>query len=206
MDLQPVVFDASTLILLAKVDLLQIMARKVEIHIPRIIENEALAKPDLYDAQLIARMIKEGAIRVSDAVASVGVKTIQKQFRLAEGEAAALWMAKDKKCVLGIDDGPGIRAAKIMGVPFVTAVQVLVGLSEQGHLDKPSHCLADRFDGRNQLYGTESSKCFYAFSFYGQCNGFCRQHDLGWSFIVWALLAFLLHGIRTQGILSTVYS
>ena len=138
MNLQPVVFDASTLILLAKVDLLQIMARKVEVHIPRVVENEALAKPDLYDAQLIARMIKEGAIRVSDAVASVGVKTIQKQFRLAEGEAAALWMAKDNRCVLGIDDGPGIRAAKIMGVPFVTAVQVLVGLSEQGHLDKPS--------------------------------------------------------------------
>ena len=74
MDLQPIVFDASTLILLAKVDLLQIMARKVEIHIPRVVENEALAKPDLYDAQLIARMIEEGVIRVSDAVASVGIR------------------------------------------------------------------------------------------------------------------------------------
>jgi predicted nucleic acid-binding protein len=138
MTLQPVVFDASTLILLAKVDLLQIMARKVEIHIPRVVEKEALAKPDLYDAQLIARMIKEGDIQVSDAVESAGVKAIQKQFRLAEGEATALSMAKDKQCALGIDDGPGIRAAKIMGVPFLTAVQVLVGLSEQGQVDKPS--------------------------------------------------------------------
>src|ERR1700683_4102776 len=83
-------------------------------------------------------MIKEGDIRVSDAVTSIGVKTIQKQFRLAEGEAAALWMAKDRKCALGIDDGPGIRAAKIMGIPFVTAIQVLIGLSEEGHVDKPS--------------------------------------------------------------------
>ena len=138
MELQPVAFDASTLLLLAKVDLLQIMATKVEIHIPRVVENEALAKPDLYDAQLIARMIKEGVIRVSDAATSVGVKTIQKQFRLAEGEAAALWAAKDKQCALGIDDGPGIRAAKVLGIPFVTAIQVLVGLSEQGQVDKPS--------------------------------------------------------------------
>ena len=138
MELQPVIFDASTLILLAKVDLLQLMATKVEIHIPRVVENESLAKPDLYDAQLIARMIKEGVIRVSATATSVGVKTIQKQFRLAEGEAAALWMAKNRKCALAIDDGPGIRAAKVMGIPFVTAIQVLVGLAEEGHVDKPS--------------------------------------------------------------------
>ena len=87
---------------------------------------------------MIARMIKEGAIRVSDTVASADVKTIQKQFKLAEGGAAALWMAKNKQCVLGIDDGPGIRAAKILGVLFVTAIQVLVGFFEIGHLDKPS--------------------------------------------------------------------
>ncbi len=138
MKLQTVAFDASTLILMAKVDLLQIVAGKVEIHIPRVVENEALAKPELYDAQLIARMIKEGAIRVSEVGASVDLKTIQKQFRLAEGESAALWMAKDNQCALAIDDGPGIRAAKIMGIPFVTAIQVLVGLSEEGHIDKPS--------------------------------------------------------------------
>ena len=67
MELQPVVFDASTLILLAKVDLLQIVAQKVEIRIPRVVESEAMAKPDLYDAHLIGRMIKEGAIRISES-------------------------------------------------------------------------------------------------------------------------------------------
>ena len=138
MELQPIVFDASTLILLAKVDLLQMVAQKTGIHIPRIVRDEALAKPEIYDAQLIARMIKEGAIQVSEGGSTVGIKTIRKQFRLAEGESAALWMAKEKHCALGIDDGPGLRAAKILGVPFVTALNILVGLSEQGHLDKPS--------------------------------------------------------------------
>ena len=133
-----VAFDASTLILLAKTDLLQVVAPLVEVHIPRAVEKEARAKPDLYDAQLIARMIKDGEIRISDHIAASAVKLVQKQFRLGEGEAAALWMAKENRCVVGIDDGPGIRAAKILGVPFVTAIQILVGLHSQAHLDKPS--------------------------------------------------------------------
>ena len=138
MPLQAIVFDASTLILLAKVDLLQVVAETVEVHIPRIVRHEALAKPQVYDAQLIARMVQEEVLHVSEAGPSAGVKAIRKQFRLAEGEAAALWLAKEKRCALGIDDGPGIRAAKILGVPFVTALHIVIGLSEQGRLDKAS--------------------------------------------------------------------
>ena len=59
-------------------------------------------------------------------------------FTSGEGEGAALWMAKDNRHILGIDDGLGIRAAKILGVPFVTAIQILVGLRLQGHLNKAS--------------------------------------------------------------------
>jgi hypothetical protein len=43
-------------------------------------------------------------------------------------------LAKDKHRVIGIDDGPGIRAAKILGIPFVTAMHVLIGLYEDGQL------------------------------------------------------------------------
>jgi predicted nucleic acid-binding protein len=138
MTLQQIVFDASTLILLAKTDLLQIVASKMEIHIPSIVDREVQAKPHSYDAQMVARMIMEGVIRVSDKTPGAEVKTLQKQFRLAEGEASALWMAKAKKCVIGIDDGPGIRAAKVLGVPFVTAIHILIGLYEHGDVQQPS--------------------------------------------------------------------
>jgi hypothetical protein len=47
-------------------------------------------------------------------------------------------MAKENHYVLGIDDGPGIRAAKILEVPFVTALQILVELSVQKRLDRPA--------------------------------------------------------------------
>ena len=138
MALRRLVLDASTLNLLAKTDLLQMVAPGVEISIPRIVEQEVQAKPDSYDAQMVARMITEGAIHVLNEVPAADVKTFQKQFRLAEGEASALWVAKDRQCVIGIDDGPGIRAAKILGVSFVTAIQILVGLYEQGHIQQAS--------------------------------------------------------------------
>jgi len=31
-------------------------------------------------------------------------------------------LAKEKDAVLGIDDGPAIRAAKVMNIPFVTDI------------------------------------------------------------------------------------
>jgi predicted nucleic acid-binding protein len=138
MALQPAAFDASTLILLAKIDLLPLVAREVEIHIPEVVEREALVKPDSYDAQLIDHMIREGAIKVAADVPASEVRLIEREFRLAEGEASALWIAKENHCVLGIDDGPGIRAAKILGVSFVTSLQILVGLSVGKRLDRPA--------------------------------------------------------------------
>jgi predicted nucleic acid-binding protein len=138
MALQPAAFDASALILLAKIDLLQVVAREVEIHIPQVVKREALAKPHSYDAQLIDRMIRDGAIQLAAAVPASAVRLIQREFRLAQGEASALWVAQESQFVLGIDDGPGIRAAKILGVPFVTALQILVELAAQKRLDTAS--------------------------------------------------------------------
>jgi len=138
MKLQAIVFDASTLILLAKVDLLQGVAEKMNIVIPRQVKEEALAKPQLYDAQLIDRMIKDGKIEVPEEVSAANTKTIREQFRIDVGEAAALFLAKEKGWILGIDDGPGIRAAKILGVPFVTAIHVLTGFYEQGYINSQS--------------------------------------------------------------------
>jgi hypothetical protein len=100
--------------------------------------GRTLAKPHSYDAQLIDRMIRDGAIRLAAGVPASAVRLIQREFRLAEGEASALWVARQSQFVLGIDDGPGIRAAKILGVPFVTALQILVELAAQKRWDTAS--------------------------------------------------------------------
>ena len=85
MKLQTIVFDSSTLILLAKVDLLQGVAEKMNIVIPRQVKEEALAKPQVYDAQLIDRMIKDGKIEVPEEASTANTKAIREQFRIDVG-------------------------------------------------------------------------------------------------------------------------
>ena len=130
-----IVLDASTLILLAKIDLLQVLAEKTDILISQEVKREALMKPGLYDAQLIARMLDDGRIKASTEIAPAAARHIESQFKIAAGEATALLLAKKKAAALGIDDRSGIRAAKILGVPFFTAIQVIEELHEKGRLD-----------------------------------------------------------------------
>ena len=133
------VFDTSTLILSAKIDLLSPWAERFCLLISKAVEKEALAKPEAYDAQLIGKLIGGKKIRVvSGGFDSEFVRHLQKQFRLARGEASALALAKNKQAVLAVDDGPAIKAAKILGVPFVTCLHILIELYHQKLLSRES--------------------------------------------------------------------
>ena len=59
------VLDTSTLILLAKIDLLGPLADRVNVVIPKTVRQEALRKKELMDAQMIYRLIGEGKIRAA---------------------------------------------------------------------------------------------------------------------------------------------
>jgi len=115
-----VVLDASTLILLAKSDLLPLLAEKTQIEIPPEVQQEATARRELYDARMIEEMLRTGKIQVSKSVRPERRRKIQVDFGLEAGEAAAL---------------PAIKAAKIMGIPFFTAIHVLLELHEKGRMD-----------------------------------------------------------------------
>lgn len=131
-----VIFDASTLILLAKTDLLPLLAEKTRLLIPEAVQREALAKPELYDARVIAGLLHAGKIQVPKDPSAQQRKQLRADFALERGEASALLLAREKRLPLGTDDGPSIKAAKLLGVPFLTAMHVLVELCEKGRLDK----------------------------------------------------------------------
>lgn len=131
-----IVFDTSTLVLLAKLDLLEIVANSNELWIPQRVKREALVKPELYDAQLIQRMITGGSIRVSTEISVAGCRSLQKQFNLDIGEAAALLLAKKRSAAIAIDDGAAIKTAKILGIPFLTAARFLVEFYDRGRIDQ----------------------------------------------------------------------
>lgn len=131
-----VVLDASTLILLAKSDLLPLLAENTQIEIPPEVQQEALARRELYDARMIEGMLDAGKIQVSKSGRPERRRQIQADFGLEAGEASALLLAKEKDQPLGTDDGPAIKAAKIMGIPFFTAIHVLVELHKKGRMDE----------------------------------------------------------------------
>lgn len=131
-----VVFDASTLILLAKVDLLEDVAKEYEIVVTPVVEQESTL-PDTPDAKLIARLIGEDRIKVKDvAEGSPDIKRIQKDFNLAPGEASSLWLARRLGVVIATDDGPAIKAAKVLGVGFATAIHFIIRCYETGEVSK----------------------------------------------------------------------
>jgi len=129
-----IIFDSSTLILLAKVELLKEIVRQLEMVIPREVERESTVK-DSFDAKLIKKLIEDGKIRVAKVRGKGGKKKLKDDFNIGEGEVSALLLAKNKGSPLATDDGPTIKACKILDVKFTTAIHFLVG-TERGILSK----------------------------------------------------------------------
>ena len=130
-----IIFDSSTLILLAKIELLREIIEDVTIIIPEKVKSECLAKNGI-DAALISILIRETKIVVKKAGNAEAIKKIQRDFRIEEGEAEALWLARRLDCAIAVDDGPTIKACKILGQRFTTAIHFVLSLTAQKRLGK----------------------------------------------------------------------
>ncbi len=149
-----IVFDTSTLILLAKIELLREIAGNVKIIIPEKVRIESLLKEGI-DAILISTLIKEKKIEIKKAGDVEAVRKIQRDFRIEAGEAEALWLARKIECPIAVDDGPTIKACKVIGQKFTTAIHFLLNLASQNRLELP---IAMAKLEKLNLYGRYSKK------------------------------------------------
>jgi predicted nucleic acid-binding protein len=131
-----IVFDASTLILLAKIGLLREIVDEAKIIIPEKVKTECTSKESI-DALLISTLIKERKIEVEKAGNPKAVKKIQRDFRMGPGEAEALWLARRLDCPIAVDDGPTIKTCKVIGQKFTTAIHFLLNLASRNRLELP---------------------------------------------------------------------
>jgi len=129
-----IVFDSSTLILLAKIDLLREIVSHFEVIITKEVEKES-TKKECFDAKLIAKLIKKKSIEVKETTSEKGKERLRQDFNIEKGEASALLLAKMKSCSLATDDGPTIKACKIMNVRFITAIHFLIREYKNRSLD-----------------------------------------------------------------------
>lgn len=129
------VFDASTLILLAKVDTLGTTVRRLRCVAPASVRDEATCKRT-FDAMAILRSIEAGHIEVVADPAPDLMARLRRDFPLARGETAALLVARKHRAVLATDDGVAIRACKILEVKFATAVHLLISAAASGEINR----------------------------------------------------------------------
>jgi predicted nucleic acid-binding protein len=148
------IFDSSTLILLAKAELLDIFLNDFEGKplLPDAVEAESAGTSDRPDGLLIRQRILEGRLIVQSIRQPKILSRLVQDFRLGLGEAEALVLALDlgDAAIVATDDRNAIRACKVLRIGFVTSLSILVRTVEKG-LITPAD--GERFLERLSFYG-----------------------------------------------------
>ena len=133
------VFDSSTLILTAKMELLDLFLSEIgmEVAIPRAVEEECCGGNKTLDALMIQKAIDESRITVRSVRNRKLVLKLKTDFSMGRGESEAIALALQENArMVGIDDKRGINAGKLTGVPFTTAIAILLRSRQKGLIDK----------------------------------------------------------------------
>lgn len=133
------IFDASTLILVAKTELLEKFLDSFagEVLVPAEVERECCGGRKSLDALLIEKAINEKRIIVKTPKEKQLCRKIRGDFGLGSGEAEAIALAFSAKAKLvAIDDKNGINACKLLKLPFATAINILLRMREEGLIEK----------------------------------------------------------------------
>ena len=133
-----IVFDSSSLILIAKVELLDAFLKDIgmEIAIPRAVEVECCGGKKTLDALMIRKTLDDSRIKVRIVRNRKLVAKLEEDFSMGRGESEAIALALQENALLvAIDDKSGINACKLSGIPFTTAVGILVRSRQKGLID-----------------------------------------------------------------------
>ncbi|MDW7726428.1 MAG: hypothetical protein SCH70_04840 [Candidatus Methanoperedens sp.] len=133
------IFDSSSMILLAKAGVLEKLVAHREAVIPVLIYTEAVIRgkdKGREDAYRIESLIKSGKIKVQEPNKSTCIE-IRDLFGLHAGERDVLVLAKDMniKCIV-CDDKKAINAAKVLRFKFTTALNIIVAMCLKSEITK----------------------------------------------------------------------
>lgn len=123
------VFDSSTLILITKIELLQLFLDNIgmEVAIPKAVEGECCGVSKTLDALVIRKALDDERIQVRKVRNGKLIAKLISDFTMNRGEAEAIALAFEENAqIVGIDDKTGIDACKLLGLPFTTAIGLLV--------------------------------------------------------------------------------
>lgn len=131
-----IVIDSSTLILLAKSELLdKFIEEFADCCITEAVMKETTLAKEKFDSVFIRKRIEDGKLKMVKADCKA-VKELMLSFGLGVGEAESLSLAISKNCAIAVDDKKAIRVATITGISYLTALTFVVGLKYENKITK----------------------------------------------------------------------
>jgi len=133
-----IAFDASTLILLAKINILELFIANFPgaVLIPQRVREEACIEK-AEETPLLLELIRGKKIKVVKVKKSKFAKKLMDDFNIHAGEAEAIALALQKKVsIIGTDDRNAIRACRILKIDFTSAVAILIRTFEKKLIDR----------------------------------------------------------------------
>lgn len=128
-----IIADATPLILLAKLSLLDVLCEQFRLIVPPAVALEATERQELADARYIQKLIDEGCLKIEKADHKKS-SALEKEWGIGKGEAAVLVLAAVEHGVVMTDDFAAIRVAKALRLPFITTPRMLVEFQKQNLL------------------------------------------------------------------------
>lgn len=125
-----IISDASTLILLQKIDLLDKLVKNFVFIIPQEVYSESVIKGKKIkskDSYLIEGKIDGRIIKIKKIKDLKKISQIINEFGIEKGEAEAIALfLQENADILAIDDHKAINVCKIYKIPFMTALTFVI--------------------------------------------------------------------------------
>ncbi|MDP2924833.1 MAG: hypothetical protein Q8N99_00515 [Nanoarchaeota archaeon] len=132
-----IVIDASSIILLAKIDLLEKLIERNPLIIPEKVYIEVVKGKEkgMLDAFILERLVNEKKIKI-EKVEKIAYEEVWKLFGLWAGEAEVLALALKNNIPIITDDKKCLNRAKAAGVSCITSLDVIIALLKNKHINK----------------------------------------------------------------------
>ncbi|MBI4639473.1 MAG: hypothetical protein HY731_02195 [Candidatus Tectomicrobia bacterium] len=132
-----IISDATSLILLAKVGLLEFFVSRNRVMAPTVVYGEVMKGKEKgrEDSLLIERLRAEKRLQVKSP-RKAARNSIQRLFNLKGGELDVIALAAGTQHTVLTDDRKCLNSAKALGIEFVTSLDVVVTLYKKGAIPK----------------------------------------------------------------------
>lgn len=133
-----IVFDASTLILLAKADLIELFISTYpgQVLIPEEVRSEIL-DAEKEDALVFKQLIENKKIKILKIKDKNFSNKLMEDFNIEKGEADALGLTLQEKAgVIATDDKNAMKACKFLKLEFITSISILIRAFEKGLIER----------------------------------------------------------------------